>query len=381
MQWNDVSWVATSRLNSLAPTILYLKNVRAKSVRRCFVTDFLASRHLLEMSNWQVSVCMSNHRNLLSRLFRACLPLLMSLPGSAQNTPTTPIKHLVVIFQENVSFDHYFATYPEAANPGGEPVFVARRNTPSVNGLSGPLMTSNPNSAQPFRLSRAEAVTCDQDHDYTDEQKSFNGGLMNKFVEFVSVGNPSCDSGHGKSLVMGFYDGNTVTALWNYAQHFAMSDNSFSNTFGPSTPCALHLIAGQTHGATVVRDAGSASTQVTASTITGDARPAFDDCVPSTVNTVSMSGTNVGDLLNKKNITWGWFQGGFRPSSTSTDGTAVCAAQHAAINGALTNDYIPHHEPFQYYKSTSNPHHVAPRPPAAIGNTNKANHPYNTTDF
>ena len=38
------------------------------------------------------------------------------------------------------------------------------------------------------------------------------------------------------------YDGNTVTALWNYAQHFAMSDNSFSSTFGPSTPGALNLI-------------------------------------------------------------------------------------------------------------------------------------------
>ena len=31
----------------------------------------------------------------------------------------TPIKHLVVIYQENVSFDHYFATYPQAANPAG----------------------------------------------------------------------------------------------------------------------------------------------------------------------------------------------------------------------------------------------------------------------
>src|SRR5260370_8747871 len=147
------------------------------------------------MSNWQVSVCMSNHRNLLSRLFRACLPLLMSLPGSAQNTPTTPIKHLVVIFQENVSFDHYFATYPEAANPGGEPVFVARRNTPSVNGPSGPLMTSNPNSAQPFRLSRAEAVPCDQDHDYTDEDTSSNAGLNNKFADTPSSANPPSHTG------------------------------------------------------------------------------------------------------------------------------------------------------------------------------------------
>ena len=90
----------------------------------------------------------------------------------------TPIKHLVVIFQENVSFDHYFATYPNAANTTpGEPVFNAADDTPSVNGLlSAGLLTHNPNSTQPFRLSRAQAVTCDQDHSYTDEQKSFNSG-------------------------------------------------------------------------------------------------------------------------------------------------------------------------------------------------------------
>ena len=58
--------------------------------------------------------------------------------GSTGNSPTaTPIKHLVVIFQENVSFDHYFATYPHAANPSGEPRFVAAPGTPAVNGLSG----------------------------------------------------------------------------------------------------------------------------------------------------------------------------------------------------------------------------------------------------
>ena len=35
---------------------------------------------------------------------------------------------------------------------------------------------------------------------------------------------------------MDYYDGNTVTGLWNYAQHYAMSDNSYDTTFGPSTP-------------------------------------------------------------------------------------------------------------------------------------------------
>src|SRR5579863_4080475 len=79
----------------------------------------------------------------------------------------TPIKHLVVIFQENVSFDHYFATYPKAENPAGEPRFTARDGTPTVNGLSGELLTNNPNGANPIRLDRSQALTCDNDHDYT----------------------------------------------------------------------------------------------------------------------------------------------------------------------------------------------------------------------
>src|SRR5216683_3091024 len=79
---------------------------------------------------------------------------------------TTPIEHVVVIFQENVSFDHYFATYPHALNPAGEPKFTAwaKNPPPAVNGLmSGGLLMHNPNSAQPFRLDRRQAATCDMD--------------------------------------------------------------------------------------------------------------------------------------------------------------------------------------------------------------------------
>jgi Phosphoesterase family len=62
-----------------------------------------------------------------------------------KGAPATPIQHLVVIFQENVSFDHYFGTYPNAANPSGEPQFTALPGTPTVNGLTPTLLTDNPN--------------------------------------------------------------------------------------------------------------------------------------------------------------------------------------------------------------------------------------------
>src|ERR1700693_4482531 len=66
-------------------------------------------------------------------------------PKKARQAATaTPIKHLVVIFQENVSFDHYFATYPIAANPPGEPGFKAAAGTPSVNGLKANSFVKKP---------------------------------------------------------------------------------------------------------------------------------------------------------------------------------------------------------------------------------------------
>ena len=64
-------------------------------------------------------------------------------PGGQEPT-ATPIKHLVVIFQENVSFDHYFGTYPHALNPSGQPRFEAHPGTPTVNGLTEGLRTNNP---------------------------------------------------------------------------------------------------------------------------------------------------------------------------------------------------------------------------------------------
>src|SRR5579871_6474847 len=241
----------------------------------------------------------SLRRTVLS--LRACMTgaALAACSLHAQTPPptTTPIQHVVVIFQENVSFDHYFATYPVAANnSANEPSFTPAPNTPSVNGLNGPLLTNNPNAAQPFRLTRAQAVTCDQDHNYGDEQKAFNGGLMNKFVESVGVGSASCDvAGYGTKIVMGYYDGNTVTALWNYAQNYAMSDNSFGTTFGPSTPGALNLVAGNTHGATVTSGKASGNVGSDGSVI-GDPRPslALDDCTIKSKTLITVSGKNVG---------------------------------------------------------------------------------------
>ncbi|WP_328358469.1 alkaline phosphatase family protein [Mycobacterium sp. NBC_00419] len=309
---------------------------------------------------------------------------------------TTPIHHLVVIFGENVSFDHYFGTYPHAANTDGQP-FSAQPDTPAVDGLTPELLTRNPNTHQPVRLGGPDQiVTCDQDHDYTPEQLAFNGGAMDKFVEHTEIANCKPPIYSAPGMVMDYYDGNTVTALWNYAQHFAMSDNSYNSTFGPSTPGHINLVSGQTHGVTKEFVPGGKpfpADQVIENALIGDSQPFGDDCSSRDQVQLSSANKNIGDLLNAKNITWGYFQGGFRPTATKPDGTAVCGAQHnvgTALGGTGTSgpkpfgtksDYIPHHEPFQYYPSTANPHHLPPGSADEIGRSDQANHQYDLSDF
>ncbi|HEV2547081.1 MAG TPA: alkaline phosphatase family protein [Stellaceae bacterium] len=420
------------------------------------------------------------------------------------DTPTkTPIKHIVIIFQENASFDHYFATYPDAKNTDGTQ-FFAKEDTPTVNGLtdgndkfpervhvglhdfnpnnpapggSSPVLVPDPNgNANPFRMTPAQIVTCSNNHDYKGEQTATDAGFMDKFPQENNSNGAGCSN--DGTTVMGYFDGNTVTAMWNFAQRFAMSDNSWDTTYGPSTPGALNLVSGQTAGAVahtftgpklatglftdtpvvatitdvlfiggtnpvVVTDTLNNATGLSqqlplqTGTLVTDLDPYLDDCGndkggTAAALTVELTGKNVGDLLNEKGVTWGWFHGGFRTAATANPKTtdpnnlaggfsndpfglpvsgagdnlgqatgigtpgfkpATCASAHVLHPDATTTfdgkaalhpvrtDYNPHHEPFQYYKSTRNRHHLPPASVGMIGKTDQANHQYDLLDF
>jgi phospholipase C len=318
-------------------------------------------------------------------------------PGNGNEGKTaTPIKHLVVIFQENISFDHYFGTYPVATNPKGEPQFHAAPGTPTVNGLTTALLNNNPNAlnaangagaTNPFRFDRSEAATEDQNHDYLPEQQAFNAGLMDSFPEFTGTPGPP-PTAPAQALTtgqtMGYFDGNTVTAYWNYAQHYAMSDNSYGTGFGPSTPGAINLVSGQTNGATndlngpgaLVDDGNGGLTDV------GDADPGGDVCSTTSGETFQMTGQNIGNLLNAAGVTWGFFEGGFDLSIVNANGSTGCGRSTTSVVTATKKaDYIPHHQPFQYYPSTANPTHARPLNLSEIGHPGPANHQYDTLDF
>ncbi|MEV6837814.1 alkaline phosphatase family protein [Streptomyces sp. NPDC051133] len=320
---------------------------------------------------------------------------------SGHSSTATPIKHVVVLFDENISFDHYFATYPKAANTDGTR-FTASKNTPKdIDTLAhAGLLKHNPNQYAPKRLSPSQAMTCDQNHSYGPEQLAYNGGRADRFVQNTEVDKCSGGLFGEPGLVMDYYDGNTVTAMWNYAQHYSLSDRSFSSVYGPSTPGAINLVSGNTHGVISVDPTTGKQTATPdaytvkspdakgVGTMINDPDPAFDDCSnkdrTSSNALASMQGRNVGDLLNAKKVTWGWFQGGFRPS-TAWNGTsgsyAKCDTTHTNVGGAAAADYSPHHNPFAYYKSTANPHHLAPGSVSEIGHGGRANHNYDLTDF
>jgi len=357
----------------------------------------------------------------------------------------TAIKHLVVIFQENVSFDHYFGTYPKAMNLAGETPFHASHRTPVANNLVTPLdvnnhfgplagvdlINNNPNNnpnapvapnnsrtngasaanpMNPFRLSPTQALTNDQGHNESPEESAYNNGHMDGFPAFVGTSGPP-PVGVGARLVMGYFDGNTTTAIWNYAQHFALNDNNYTTQFGPSTPGALNLISGQTNGiadsmnlfkpgvsppalAHATHETFGDAVHLTSNiTEIGDGDPLHDVCSNPGLDQVQMAGKNIGDLLNAKNITWGSFMGGFDLTLFNKNGTTGCKRQTdptAAGTPAFTSvDYIPHHAWFQYYASTSNPSHARPSSVAAIGHSfipgtntpEPANHNYDINDF
>ena len=349
----------------------------------------------------------------------------------------TPIKHLVVIFQENVSFDHYFGTYPNALNLPGETPFVAKNSTPVVNSLKTPLdvnnkfaplagvdlINNNPNNnssapgngkqngsaaSNPFRLAPSQALTNDQGHNESPEESAYDNGKMDGFPAWTgSSAPPPSGLANPKALVMGYFDGNTTTALWNYAQHFALNDNLYTTQFGPSSPGAVNLISGQTNGIAATLNVLSGGTllhptheafgdaaQLTSNiTLIGDADPLLDVCSNPTGDQLTLAGRNIGDLLNDKGITWGSFMGGFDLSIVNANGTTGCNREtNPAAPGtpAFTSvDYIPHHAWFQYYASTRNPSHARPNSVHAIGQSfipgtstpDPANHNYDIHDF
>lgn len=230
--------------------------------------------------------------------FALILPLLLNgcrgivdqpiEPGPLPET-RSPVKRAVVIVMQNHSFNNLFGTFPgvDGIRPG-------------VRGYTQ--RDSSGNSVTPFKLDQVEVA--DLPHGREDYLNSWNNGAMDGFARV------------GGRTAMGYYDDTTpgVDKLWSWAQQFALADKYFSSVMGAAPSNQLYMIA--------------ASNNNNPSSV----QPAFGPCNQQDPNSQPYTFRNLGDQLNDRNISWGWF--------------------HERL-GDCPN-YVATQNPFQYFTSTQN---------------------------
>ncbi len=254
----------------------------------------------------------------LSVSFAALALVVAALLTSAPARPAAgkhhgSIKHVIVIFQENRSFDHYFGTYPFAEG------FIARAGTPIPDNLLGyPSSDRYQHNLLPLRRITDDR-TLDLPHDQATMVAEYNQGRMDQFVQRQKTGAT-------RELVMSYYDYASVPHYWHYAQRYALADHYFSSVMGSSTPAALFVASAQSH-------------------VDGNPFPEGDICNEKGKPTVPQRDAddipNVGTALSAAGVTWGWYQGGF----------AECPDPENL-------GYDAHHNPFQYFTETADLEHA-----------------------
>jgi phospholipase C len=152
----------------------------------------------------------------------------LSLPDQLLATwpSTNKIKHVVVLCQENRSFDHYFGKFAaaELGSPGNRPEVF----DPSVAYSDG-----NGKNYEPFHIDTF--CDFDPDHGWERSQLKYNGGAMDGWIT-GEVGN--------QPLAIGYYDVGDHLYHVELAQAFSIADHYFCSEIGPTLPNRLYLWSG-----------------------------------------------------------------------------------------------------------------------------------------
>ena len=237
-------------------------------------------------------------------------------------TPATgihKIKHVVIIMQENRSFDSYFGTYPGA------------NGIPKVNGVFTPC---NPRPApltgceRPYHNSAD--VNSGADHTHPAAVTAIAGGKMNGFVQAaeksptgcVVVTDPACAQA-GKSDVMGYHDAREIPNYWTYAKNFVLQDRLFEPTSSWSYPSHLYMVSGWS--ATCATTAASSCSSNIGRPYSN---PGIDTNVTQAMNTgsapITNAWTDITYQLYNHHVSWGYYiESGTQPDCA--DDAATCS--------------------------------------------------------
>lgn len=259
------------------------------------------------------------------------------------------VKHVVVIYMENHSFDNLYGQFDGANGLSGAPKDkviqvdsngIAYTNLPPVIGyMSFPQNLPN----QYFNIDQyvaADVETPDVLHAYYQEQMQINGGRMDKYALYNSI------YGSSGGLAMGYYK-TQMLPLYSVAKKYTLCDNFFHSAFGGSFLNHIWLIAAASpsysNAPSFMRAHVSTSGkliqdgQVSADGYVVNTSYTKNNPHPQTVDTSALipdfTMPTIGDRLSEKGVSWAWYSGGW----------------NKALAGSADASFQFHHQPFAYF--------------------------------
>ena len=151
--------------------------------------------------------------------------LIPATPGAAETPTNTPIRHFIVLMQENHSFDNYFGTYPGADGIPPDTCIPIDPTNPD-----GPCVS-------PFHMGKVPVE--DLPHSRAASAGQFNDGAMDGFVAVAR------ESGSRNDVVMGYYDRRDLPYYWNIADEYVLFDRFFQSAAAGSVQNHMYWVSGQ----------------------------------------------------------------------------------------------------------------------------------------
>jgi phospholipase C len=223
----------------------------------------------------------------------------------ASGQTASNIKHLVVIVQENHTFDSYFGKYCTAA-PGSNPTCT-----------SGPACCeagpSSESGSSPLVLNDAENAGYDPNHSQSCELSEIDNGLMDRFVTGASCSN-------AKNFA--YSDASTMATYWSYAQSYAIADRYFQPAAGASSENDMYLA----RGAFVFVDNSWVPPTAGSGCYASSALKSYPE-------------PTIGDLLESCSVPWAFYAEGYAHTLANPTSNKYC----------YPNYYDPSDNPFEYY--------------------------------
>ena len=224
------------------------------------------------------------------------------------------IQHVVMIMQENRSFDSYFGTYPGA---DGIPM---QNGVPTVS-VYDPLTGQY---VKPY-LTTAN-LTVGGPHQYPNAVADINGGAMNGFIGQAQKGgkapcltpnDPVCTI-PGETDVMGYHDGGDIPNYWSYAQHFVLQDHMFEPNLSWSLPQHLFMVSGWSALCAVPAEPLSCAGALES--------PATPPDYNKKGKVPDYAWTDVTYLLHRHQVSWGYYVFAGGEPDCENDESVTCAA-------------------------------------------------------